>query len=321
MKIRFATALFALALPLCAQGGDASASAENMFYKAYYLEKGARDFASAMTLYEQFLAAAPDHKLAKEAAKQQFALLDRTGKAKERDAFKAKYAALLGDAAVSTGRAAPEGDAPARPERGEGGEGRPQRGEGGGQGFGPGGARMDPAARMAELEKQLEKAKADKDEEAVKRIEAQIERAKAFAAGGGQGGPGQGRGQGRGGMFNSKKLTEMNEEELTQFKGGLERMETMMERMKENMPEEQSKAMETNLGDLKKALDANKLEDAQKALDKIRESFPRGGGRRGGGGGEGGPGAGQGGGAGGGAGAGAGGGGRRGGGGGGGGGN
>jgi hypothetical protein len=268
MKIRIAAALFALALPLCAQ--EPAAQAENLFYKAFYLEKGTRDFAGAMSLYEQFLAQAPDHKLAAEAAKQQFALLDKTGKTKERDAFKAKYGKLLGNA-VATGGAPVAGDAPAgnRPPRGEGD--RPARGEGDARG--PGG-RMDPAARIAELEKSIEKAKADGNEEEVKRLTAQLERAKQMGAGrapGGQGGPGGGRA----GIFGGKKLTEMTPEELTAFKDGMERMTGMLDRMRENLPEEQMKKLDASVEALKKNLADNKLEDAQKSLDEIRAAMPQ----------------------------------------------
>ncbi|CAN0512754.1 unnamed protein product, partial [Discosporangium mesarthrocarpum] len=128
MKFRFASALLALALPICAQDADSS-QFEGVFYKAYYLEKGQRDFAGAMALYESFLEKAPKHKLAKEAAKQQFRLLDRTGKTEARDAFKAKYKDLLGNIA----------NAPSRPERGEGDRGG--RGEGGRGERGQGGDR------------------------------------------------------------------------------------------------------------------------------------------------------------------------------------
>ncbi|MDO8349168.1 MAG: hypothetical protein Q7T30_02950, partial [Planctomycetota bacterium] len=278
MKIRFASALLALALPLFAQ--DPAAAAESMFYKAFYLEKGPRDFAAAMTLYEQFLAAAPDHKLASEAAKQQFGLLDRTGKTKERDAFKEKYGKLLGNVvATGAGDAPAAGDRPGRGAAGAGGE-RPARGEGGA------GGRMDPAARIADLEKQIEKAKAEGNEEQVKALTAQLERAKAGGgrgAGGAQGGPGGGRMGG--GIFGTKKLADMTAEEMTTFKEGLANIDTMVERMRERMTEEQAKGVDTNLPALKKALADNKLEDAQKALDALRESLPRG--RRGGGGGEG----------------------------------
>lgn len=270
MKIRIASLLLALALPLAAQE-PVAAETEAMFYKAFYLEKGQRDFAGAMTLYEQFLAKAPEHKLAAEAAKQQFNLLNATGKTKERDAFKAKYEKLLGN--VATAPVAGAGGAEPRTGRGQGGEGR-------GEGPGAGGAgRPDMAARIAELEKQLEKAKADGNAEEVKRLEQQLERARQ--GGRGQGGPGGAGGQGgrRGGamglLMGNKKVADMTAEEITQLKEGLAGTTRMIDMMKQNGQEEQAKKLEGNVDALKKALDANKTEDAQKAMDAIRESMPR----------------------------------------------
>jgi len=276
MKIRFASALLALSLPLFAQ--DPAAQAEVLFYKAFYLEKSPKDFAQAMTLYEQFLAAAPDHKLASEAAKQQFGLLDRTGKTKERDAFKEKYGKLLGNVvATGAGDAPPAGDRPGRGAGAGGGE-RPARGEGGA------GGRMDPAAaaaRLAEAETALAKAKAEGNEEEAKRLATQIERMKA---GGGRGAGGQAGGPGgRMGAMN-KKLTEMTAEELTQFKEMATMMEERWTRGRANLDEEKGKKFDADLAAFKKALADNKLEDAQKALDAVREAIPQ---RRRGGGGEG----------------------------------
>lgn len=230
MKTRFAAALFALALPLCAQApisqAPVAAETEGLFYKAFYLEKGPRDFAQAMTLYEQFLAKAPEHKLAGEAARYQFGLLDRLGKTKERDAFKEKYAKLLGDVATQ-----PAG----------------QRGE-------------RPAGEAADGERPARPGQP-----------------------GGAGGQGQ-RGQRGMGIMGSKPLAEMNDEELEQFKGGLERMAPMMDRMRQNLSEDQQKKLDENMANLKKSLEAGKLEDAQKALDGLREAMPRGRGRGGAGG-------------------------------------
>ena len=289
MKIRFASALLALALPMAAQ--DASVATENLFYKAFYLEKGTRDFAGAMALYEQFLNEAPTHKLASEAAKQQFALLDKTGKNKERDAFKAKYEKLLGNAvAVAPKPADGAGERPAG-ERGERGE-RPAGGEGR--------QRMDPAARIADLEKQIEAAKAEGKEEDVKRLTTQLERAKQMGAGGrgpgGQGGPGGagGRMGGMGALFGNTKLADMSAEDLAKLKESVGAMEGVPEMMKQRLSEEQVKSFETGLATLKKSLADNKLEDAQKAIDEMRAAMPQR--RRGGGGGEGGAGAGGGGG-------------------------
>lgn len=252
MKTRFAATLLALALPLLAQEPTPTASpTEAIFYKAYYLENGTLDYPAAMVLYEQFLAKAPEHALAKQAAIQQFHLLDKTGKTKERDAFKAKYEQLLGDVAST-------GTRPARPGP-----------EGAGRGAGQGRTgRPDPAARMAELEKQLADAKAAGDDAKVKELEEQIARAKQMGE--------RGRGAGnRMGLLGDKKIAEMSAEELEQFKGGLERFEGMVDRLRERVGDEQADKLEAGLGDLKTALAANKLEDAQKALDAIRAMMPQ----------------------------------------------
>lgn len=281
MKFRIASALFALALPLAAQTPTAP-EAELMFYKAFYLEKGQRDFVGAMALYEEFLQKAPDHKFAAEAAKANFKLLNSTGKTKERDAFKAKYAKLIGDAA---------NEQPAADSRPGPGRNAP----GGDEGRGPGG-RMDPQARLAELEKQLEKAKADGDTDTQKRLEQQIERTKQMA----ERGPGQGRA--RGGLFGllagDKKFADMTDEEKANLQKGVEQSTTMIDRMRENGQDDLADKLETNVAALKKALEAKDDAAAQKAIDALKESFgsmrrPGGqgggaGGRRGGGGGAGG---------------------------------
>jgi hypothetical protein len=275
MNIRFTSALLALALPILAQ--DAATQPENIFYKAFYLEKGTRDFAGAMALYEQFLTVAPTHKLAMEAAKQEFALLDKTGKNKERDAFRVKYEKLLGNAvAVGTGATdapRPAGEAGERGERGERGEGRA-----------PGaGGRMDPAARLAELEKQIAAAKAEGNEEQVKTLTQRLERMKQMAAGGGaggrgpggQGGPGGGRMGGMRALFGNTKLADMKAEDIATLKESVDAMEGVPEMMKQALSEEQVKTFETSLETLKKGLADNKLEDAQKALDAMKAVMPQ----------------------------------------------
>src|SRR5262245_14866541 len=264
MKIRIASTLLALMLPLAAQ--EPAANNEAIFYKAFYLDKGAKDFANAMVLYEQFLNAVPDHKLAKEAAENQYALLGRMGKNKERDAFKAKYEKLLGNAAP----------APAAGDRPAGGGADAPRGRGEGQGRPGGGAGGDMQARMAELEKQLAKAKEEGNTEEAKKLEQQIEQMKQRAARGGA--PGAGRG---GVMFGTKKIADMTDDEIKQLKDSVANSEQRIERTRERNPELADK-MSAGYANLKKALDANNKEDAQKALDALREMIPRGG--RGGGG-------------------------------------
>ena len=260
MKIRFASALLALSLPLMAQEPVAS-EAEVMFYKAFYLEKGPKDFAAAMDLYQKFLDKAPEHKLAAEAAKQQFRLLDATGKQKERDAFKAKYEKLIGNL-------------PAAPAAGERAAGR---------GEGERGARPDMAARLAELEEQLKKAKEAGNADEVKRLEQAIERAKQGGRGpGGAGGPGA-RGGLMGMLRGDKKVKDMSAEELGQLKEGVGQSAQMIERMRENGMGEAADKLDAGVAGLKKALDANDLDAAQKAMDELKAAMPqRGGGRRGG---------------------------------------
>jgi hypothetical protein len=270
MKIRIASTLLALMLPLAAQ--EPAANHEAIFYKAFYLEKGARDIAAAMVLYEQFLNVAPDHKLAKEAALQQYGLLGTTGKTKERDAFKAKYEKLLGNVAP----------APASGDRPNAGGGDAPRGRGEGQGR-PG-AGGDMQARMAELEKQLAKAKEEGNTEEVKKLEEQITRMKQMAERGGRAG-GAG-GMGRGGAFTllrgTKKISEMTDEEKTQLKEA--NVQRFVDGMRDNGNEDGAKKLEAAAADLKKGLEANKPEDAQKALDALRAALPARGGRGGGGG-------------------------------------
>lgn len=271
MKIRFASALLALALPVLAQD-PAATDAEVLFYKAYYLEKGPKDHAAAMELYQKFLDKAPEHKLAGEAAKQQYRLLDQTGKSKERDAFKAKYEKLLGNI-----QPAPAGGEAAR----------------GGAGRGEGGARPDMQARIAELEKALQKAKADGNEEEVKRLEQQLERARQ-GGGRGQGGPG-GRGGVMGLLRSEKALKDMSAEEIGQIKEGLAGAATMVDRVRDMGNEEMADKLESGIAALQKALDGNDMEAAQKAVDELKKVMPQGGRGRGGQGGRPGEGGGQGG--------------------------
>lgn len=283
MMLRLAPLALFLALPLAAQAPEAANAAENTFYKAFYLEKGERDFAGAMALYEKFLANHADHKYARAAAENQLALLQRTGKTKDADAFAQKYSRLLGNAAVAT---AGDGDRPAagdgpRPGRGEGARGR---GEGarGGDAAGQAVPRGNMEERLKELEAQLAKAKEEGDAAAVERLERQIQRTKAMAERGGAGrgeagGPEGARG-GRGGFggrgFGQVKFADMSEEQLAEFKTTrLDMMSRMIDMLRENGQDERAKAIEDGVAAVKKALDENKLEDAQKAYDKMVEGM------------------------------------------------
>lgn len=275
MTMRFASVLLALALPVLAQD-PAAAAAETSFYKAFYLEKGERDFAGAMTLYGQFLAANPDHKLAKVAAEQNYGLLTRTGKAKEAEEFKAKYGKLLSGRAAApaaAGAAAPAAQDPAQPPAGEGPRNRGAEGQG----------REQMAQRLERMKEELQKAKESGDTAAAERLEAQIKRMEEGAARGGE--PGQAGPGGRQRM--QVKFADMTKEQLDEFKGQrLDMMSGMIDRLRENGQEERAGQLEKSITDLKAALDAGKTEDAQKIWDTMSQGMRRGrGGEQGGAGG------------------------------------
>lgn len=100
----------------------------------------------------------------------------------------------------------------------------------------------------------------------------------------GAGNRGARRGGGQGGMAAmNKPLADMTPEELQQFRDGLSRYDSMLERAREMMTEEQVSSFESSLAQIRSALDKNDLEAAQAARDKLRSSMPRMG--RGGGGG------------------------------------
>ncbi|HLQ37848.1 MAG TPA: efflux RND transporter periplasmic adaptor subunit [Planctomycetota bacterium] len=84
--------------------------------------------------------------------------------------------------------------------------------------------------------------------------------------------PGNGR---RGPGGGNKKLAEMTPDELQQFRDGVSRWDGMLERFRERMSEEQLHKFETSLANLRHALEANKLDDAQAAVDALRAATPR----------------------------------------------
>jgi hypothetical protein len=270
MMIRSLSVLGLLALPCLAQepvAGTAPAAsaveAENLFYKAFFLQRGERRSADALQLYAKFLEAAPNHRYAGRAAQASIQILTDDGKVEEADKLRAKYSKVLATVDAQ----------PAGAPRGEGagrGEGRPGAGA-------PGGGRQ---ARLADLRAQLEKAKADGDAEKVKQLEEQIKTLEAARGPGGQGGqPGQGGRRGFGGpLMSDKKISDMSAEEVEQLTTGTEFMGRMVERMREQGRGEDADKLDANLKKLKDSLAAKKLDEAQKALDEIRKAMPRRGG-------------------------------------------
>lgn len=107
------------------------------------------------------------------------------------------------------------------------------------------------------------------------------------------GGPGTGedgqRRRGPGGTGSmTKKLADMTPEELTDYKGRLDRTQTMIDGVRERGSEQLAKDMEEAFAGLRKALDANDLATAQTHQDKLRSLMRSAMGNRGNGGGPGG---------------------------------
>ncbi|GAB4141659.1 MAG: hypothetical protein Fur0037_08550 [Planctomycetota bacterium] len=277
MRLLAVSTFLALALPLAAQAEPAvrqdPSPNEILFYKAFFLEKGERDFAAAMALYQKFLEAEPGHRLARIAAQNNLNLLRRTGRGDEAEAFQQKFASLLGE---RRGRSpedrAPRGARTDRPADRPAGE-RPQDQRARGP-LGP----EQIKERLKSLEDDLAKAKEAGDEERAARIERQIQRMRDALASGGQGGRsprGQG-GQGRGRGFAPPKFAEMTKEQLEEFKTTrLERMSGMVDRVRERQGDEAAKQLEDAIQEVRSNLDAGKLEEAQKAFDKIMEAMRR----------------------------------------------
>jgi hypothetical protein len=266
----------AFALPLSAQdprpaaatatGPAITAETEHLFLKAFYLHRGQRRSSEALPLFQKFLESAPNHAYSRDAATASIEILRAEGKIDEADKFREKYATLLrpGRPAAGEAEAAPPGERSDRPGRREGAP--------------PAMTPEQQKQRIDELTKQIEAAKAAGDDEQVARLERQLERVKS---GQGRGaGPGAGR-QGRGGgIFGNTKITDMNDEQLEQFKNGLGMASRMTERMREGGNADQADKLEKSIEQLKKLLDEGKKEEAQKVLDDIRASMPRRGGGR-----------------------------------------
>lgn len=253
-------------------------ASDSIFYKAFYLAEGARQYDQAIDLYKQFLAASPKSKLAPRAARSLVNLLYRTDKVDAAEAAKKDFAALLEQAPAAAGA----GEQDARP-RGEGGQRQrpPQgRGEGGAPGQAPASTEQIEARKrqIKQAEEQLAEAKNAGDEEAAARLTRQIQRYKddlaateARGAGGQGGRPGARQPGGQGGGRMARPFAEMTQEEATQ---AVERMGGMVDFVRQRQGDEAAKKMEDSIAKMKDLIKEGKLAEA----DKIRaEMMPAGG--------------------------------------------
>ena len=219
MRAVLSTLVLAVAASgVSAQNQDNSADA--LFYKAFYMDMGARKYEDALKLYKKFLAAAPKSQYAPRAARSLVNLLYRTDKVEDARAAEKTFAQLLaqrparggerggrfGRGGDRGGRFGRGGDRGGRFGRGGDRGGRFGRGgERGGRGAG-GGDSSATAARfermVTSLEAQVKEAKEAGNSDKVERLEKQLKRVKdriaAIKAGGGDAG-------GRGGMRGGRR--------------------------------------------------------------------------------------------------------------------
>ena len=269
--------------------GDKTA-AMNVFYKAFWLERGARKLGDAVTHYRKFLAMAPKSEHAPRAARSLVNLLYREDKVEEAQAAEKMFKDVL---AQRPARGADARGGRGGERGGRGGMGRGERGGRGGMGrggdrggrggAGAGNTGRDMTAVVQRLEKQIADAKKEGDDEMVAKLQRRLDRVKAGAGRqGGQGGQGAGRGgrgdrggrggEGRGGRGNRggrrgmRPLNEMSKEEATQW---LDRMEGFMDRILERMDETRAAEFEKGFKEMKKLVAAGKLEEAEKLRAKV----------------------------------------------------
>ncbi|MAE77057.1 MAG: SAM-dependent methyltransferase [Planctomycetes bacterium] len=96
MIVAYGCVLFA---SLLAQGPVGQDVPEQVFYRAFFHDRGERDAPRALRLYRRFLAESPKHALAGEAARFTLNLLQQMRRGKEATAFAKQHAALLTESA------------------------------------------------------------------------------------------------------------------------------------------------------------------------------------------------------------------------------
>lgn len=250
-----------------------------LFYKAFYLYRGANRFNEAIELFRKFLEKAPDSPLAPVAARNTLNLLYRTNRVDEANEFRERYEKLL-----ARGPRRARGDRARRDREGRGDRPRVDRPRAGGRARPPRARRGDPAGRLqmierrlAQLERNLKKAREEGSEEEVERLERRLENLKRayeeikrrIAEGGpmpeGRRRPREGRGPAGRGRFGRRMrpLTEMSKDELQEH---VERMGQMIERFAARLEdmgqEERAEQLVKSFKKYKSLIEAGKLEEA-----------------------------------------------------------
>lgn len=246
----------------------------NLFYKAYYLESGARKFDEAIEVYKEYLAAAPKGHFAPRSAYSLRQLLNRVGREDEAREVGERYKDVI-----------------ALRRRGRNMGGRGNAGFGGFGGRGNRGNRDGGAGQRANYAKQLEKltkdlettqkslegAMASNDQAKIEKLQKKMDKLanqiKVMQRRMERGdNPRRRQGQGRGRRGFGTPLKDMSKEELDTM---LERMDGMMERMGQFLDPDRADEVEKKFKEFKKLVKDGKLEEAQKMRDEMFRGMRR----------------------------------------------
>ena len=242
----------------------------NLFYKAYYLESGARKFDEAIEVYKAYLAAAPKGHFSPRSAWSLRQLLNRVGREDEARDVGEQYKDVI-----------------ALRRRGRNMGGRANAGFGGrGNRAGRNGA--DQSANYAKqleklnknletTQKSLEGAMASNDQAKIAKLQKKMDKLanqiKVMQRRMERGdNPRRRQGQGRGRRGFGTPLKDMSKEELDTM---IERMDSMMERMGQFLDPDRAAEVEKKFKSFKKLVKDGKLEEAQKMRDDMFQGMRR----------------------------------------------
>jgi hypothetical protein len=247
----------------------------NLFYKAFYLESGARKFDAAIEAYREYLGASPKGHFAPRSAYSLRQLLNRVGREDEAREVGERYKDVL-----SLRRRGRMRGADAR-SGGRGDRGGNRRGDRGGNRDRNSEQKRNYAAQLEKLTKNLEatekalenaangddpakieklQKKVNKISNQIKVIQRRMERGDNPRRGGAEG---ENRGRRRG---NRPALKDMSKEDLDSM---VERMGRMVDRISQNVDADRAENIEKNYAKFKKLVEAGKLDEAQKMVNKM----------------------------------------------------
>jgi len=236
-----------------------------LFYKAFYLETGARKFDEAIKVYHSYLAAAPKGHFSPRSAYSLRQLLNRVGREDEANEVGEKFKDVIA--------LRPRGRRSAGGRGSMGGQGRRGNNQG---------DRPDYTAELAKLTKDLEAttkslegAMANNDQTQIQNLQKKMDKLasqiknvqRRMERGNRQGGNRQGGRRGFG-----TPLADMSKEELDTM---LERTESMIERFGQMLEPEAAADMEKKFGEFKKLIKAGKIEEAQKMRTEMFQGMRR----------------------------------------------